>query len=55
MICSNESRSSARDRNTAQRRRGPFAACARPVASPAPSYSNRVRTRARNARSRLLY
>lgn len=55
MICSNESRSSARNRQAGQRRRSPFAACARPLASPAPSYTNRVRTRARSARSRLRY
>jgi hypothetical protein len=55
MMCSNESRSFAPNRQAGQRRRSPFAACARPAASPAPSYSNRVRTRARSARIRLRF
>ena len=53
MICSNESRSCARHAPQTRRQRSPIAACARPLTSPAPSYTNRVRTRARAARSRL--
>ncbi len=55
MICSNESRSSARSRPQGRRQRAPIAACARPAGSPAATYSNRFRTRARGARSRLRY